>query len=62
MQVWLIEINHMPSFKGDSTLDAQIKNGVIRGALKRLKVQYSDWRLSIQQYTKTDRAQTDAVN
>jgi len=41
LKVWLIEINHMPSFKGDSTLDAQIKNGVIRGALKRLKVDIS---------------------
>ena len=35
---WLLEVNHMPSFRGGSRVDTRIKTGVVRQALEMLRV------------------------
>jgi Tubulin-tyrosine ligase family len=32
-KAWLLEVNHSPSFSVDSCVDAEVKEGLIRGAL-----------------------------
>lgn len=36
--VWLIEVNHAPSFKGGSKVDNRVKHGAVSGALELLKL------------------------
>jgi hypothetical protein len=38
LKSWLLEVNHMPSFRGGSRVDNRIKTGVIRQTLSMLRV------------------------
>ena len=42
LKPWLIEVNHLPSFATDSSLDYEIKSRVIQQTINALRVRAAD--------------------